>query len=151
MSKRAIVVVSLAGLVVVAAAFVLGRSTVSSAPPPAAASLSGYTDGFEAGRAAGIQEGRALQAGQALTGAERDTATAAFNAGYRAGVNDVFGGYDGGWSTGVPYAVTLVGGTGGATYRISSRVELRPGVDYFLCPDHKTLCQAPDATRGTPH
>lgn len=150
MSQRARIVVTVAGLVVVSAAFVLGRSTVNSSPP-SVPSPSGYTDGFEAGRAAGIQEGRALQAGQGLTGAERDTATAAFNAGYRAGVDDVFGGYDGGWSTGVPYAVTLVAGTGGATYRILSRLELRPGVDYFLCPDGKTLCQAPDKTRGTPH
>ena len=85
---------------------------------------------------------RVTRVGQALTGAERDSAGAAFNAGYRAGINDVFGGYDGGWSTGAPYVVTLVAGTGGATYRISSRIEMRSGVNYFLCPDRRSLCQS---------
>jgi hypothetical protein len=27
------------------------------------------------------------------------------------------------------------------TYRVSSRVELSPDVDYYLCPDGHTICQ----------
>src|SRR6185369_17132748 len=105
-----IVLPVLAGFTLVAGGFLLGRSGA----PTTAAGPSAYSDGFAAGRAAGVQEGRALQEGQALTGSERDGVTAAFNAGYSAGVNDAFGGYDGGWSTGAPYAITLTAGTGGA-------------------------------------
>jgi hypothetical protein len=69
--------------------------------------------GFDAGRAQGVQEGRALQA--------PPTARSAFDAGYAAGANDVFGGYDGGWDLGRPYVITLARGRGGVTYRIASR------------------------------
>ena len=46
---------------------------------------------------------------------------AAFDAGYAAGANDVFGGFDGGWSLSEPYVVTLARGSGAVTYRIDSR------------------------------
>ena len=46
---------------------------------------------------------------------------AAFDAGYAAGANDVFGGFDGGWSLAEPYVVTLARGSGAVTYRIDSR------------------------------
>jgi hypothetical protein len=133
-----IAVVVVAGLAALAAMFVVGRVT-APAPP---VSPSDFTDGFQAGRAAGVQEGRALQEGQALTGAERDAATAAFMSGYRAGLNDAFAGYDGGWSVNTPYVITLVPGNDGATYRIADRTQLQPGVNYFLCPDGVSLCQA---------
>jgi hypothetical protein len=126
-----------AGLAVLACAFIVGRVTA-----PARPAASDFTTGFQAGRAAGVQEGRALQEGQALTGAERDAATAAFMSGYRAGLNDAFAGYDGGWSVNAPYVITLVPGTDGATYHIAGRTQLRPGVNYFLCPDGVSLCQA---------
>jgi hypothetical protein len=132
-----IAVIVVAGLAVLAGAFIVGRVT---APAPPAAS--NFTAGFQAGRAAGVQEGRALQEGQALTGTERDTAAAAFASGYRAGLNDAFAGYDGGWSVNAPYVITLVPGSDGATYRIAGRTQLRPGVNYFLCPDGVSLCQA---------
>ena len=46
---------------------------------------------------------------------------AAFDAGYAAGANDVFGGFDGGWSLSEPYVITLARGSGAVTYRIDSR------------------------------
>ena len=60
--------------------------------------------------------GRSRQA----TSAPRGT-RAAFEAGYAAGANDVFGGFDGGWSLGTPYVITLRKGSGAITYRIDSR------------------------------
>jgi hypothetical protein len=58
------------------------------------------------------------------------------------GANDVFAGYDGGWSVPAPYVVTLAPGANGVTYRIASRVQLRPGVNYYLCADGVSLCQS---------
>ena len=126
----------LIAVVVTVGSFLFGRST---AHPTQATGSGGadYTTGFQVGRAVGVQEGRALQVGEALTGPGRD----AFASGYVAGVNDAFGGYDGGWSLAKPYLVTLGAGTGGATYRIVSRTEMRPGVSYFLCPDGSGICQ----------
>jgi hypothetical protein len=49
----------------------------------------------------------------------------AFRAGYVAGANDAFGGFDGGWSLGTPYAITLERGSGGVSYRITKRSRLR--------------------------
>jgi hypothetical protein len=69
--------------------------------------IAGYADGMHNGRAAGLQEGRALQAPLTLPSSQQGPAKAAFNAGYAAGANDVFGGYDGGWDTGSPYVVVL--------------------------------------------
>ena len=73
--------------------------------------------GVREGHAAGLQEGRALQA----TGSSPRSIRAAFDAGYAAGANDVFGGFDGGWSLSEPYVVTLARGSGAVTYRIDSR------------------------------
>jgi hypothetical protein len=112
--RMSVLLAILLGAVLAAGMFVLGRAT---APDRA----SGYGAGYAAGRAQGVQEGRALQEGLALPAGARDAATAAFNAGYRAGANDVFGGYDGGWSLGTPYLITLVAGSDGVTYRIASR------------------------------
>ena len=36
------------------------------------------------------------------------------------GANDAFGGFDGGWSLGTPYAITLGEGPGGISYRIGA-------------------------------
>jgi hypothetical protein len=106
--------VLLFGVVMAAGTFVIGRATAPRA-------ASGYGTGLAAGLAQGVQEGRALQEGLALPADARDVATAAFKAGYRAGANDVFGGYDGGWSLGTPYLITLAAGSDGVTYRIASR------------------------------
>jgi hypothetical protein len=81
--------------------FLIGRATA------------GDEGDFDAGRAQGVQEGRALQ----VAPADRR----AFEAGYSAGANDVFGGYDGGWDFGRPYTITLGHGGDGITYRIASR------------------------------
>jgi hypothetical protein len=81
--------------------FLLGRETAGGDP------------GFDAGRAQGVQEGRALQ----VAPADRSP----FEAGYAAGANDAFGGYDGGWDFGRPYTITLAHGSDGITYRIASR------------------------------
>ena len=139
-TRRAALV--LIGLVVAIGAFLLGRTTAHPSPA-AGTSGAGYAEGFQVGRAVGVEEGRALQEGQTLTGPDRDAATAAFASGYVAGVNDAFGGYDGGWSMAAPYLVTLQAGTGGATYRIASRTSMQPGVNYFLCPGGSGICQEP--------
>jgi uncharacterized membrane protein len=49
------------------------------------------------------------------------TAGATYNAGYSAGREAAFAGYDGGWAYGVPYVITLRRGGRGFTYRIASR------------------------------
>jgi uncharacterized membrane protein len=54
------------------------------------------------------------------------TAGATYDAGYRAGREAAFAGYDGGWAYGVPYVITLQRGGSGITYRIASRKPLTP-------------------------
>jgi hypothetical protein len=103
----------------------------------------GYADGVQAGRAAGLQEGRALQLPLELQPGVQDTAKAAFNAGYAAGANDVFAGYDGGWDMDSPYIVVLTPAGNGIVYRIRSRTPLKRGVNYHLCPNSIVLCQEP--------
>ena len=72
-------------------------------------------------RAAGLSEGRALQASESAAPGARRATRRAFAAGYTAGANDVFGGFDGGWSLSTPYVITLRRGSGPITYRIDSR------------------------------
>jgi hypothetical protein len=103
------VVAVLAGVALAVAGFALGRATADTE--------AGRDAGVREGRAAGLQEGRALQA----TGSGGPGARAAFDAGYAAGANDVFGGFDGGWSLSQPYVITLARGSGAVTYRIDSR------------------------------
>ena len=107
MSSRVVAIV--AGAALAACACALGRST---ADPDA-----GHDAGVREGRAAGLEEGRALQA----AGSSPRSTRAAFDAGYAAGANDVFGGFDGGWSLSEPYVITLARGSGAVTYRIDSR------------------------------
>jgi hypothetical protein len=64
-------------------------------------------------REAGVREGRLLQ--------QPVAARAAFDAGYQAGANDVFGGFDGGWDYNRSYVITLRKGAEGITYRIATR------------------------------
>ena len=78
-----------------------------------AAAAIGRTTAPDNDRAAGVEEGRALQ--------QPAQARDAFKAGYAAGANDVFGGYDGGWDYGRPYVITLKKGSNGVTYVIASR------------------------------
>jgi hypothetical protein len=111
MSSRvvAVAVAVVAGAALAAGGFVLGRATADTD--------AGHDAGVRAGRAAGLEEGRALQA----TGDAPRSTRAAFEAGYAAGANDVFGGFDGGWSLSEPYVITLARGSGAVTYRIDSR------------------------------
>jgi hypothetical protein len=88
----------------VAGAFVVGRATAPG---------DDRTGSADAARAVGVREGRALQ----VAPSSRD----AFRAGYDAGANDAFGGYDGGWDYGRPYVITLAKGESGITYVIRSR------------------------------
>ena len=91
--------VVLVGVVVVAV--VLGAAALGRATAP------------QDDREAGVREGRQLQ----VPPEARD----AFQAGYEAGANDVFGGFDGGWDYGTPYVITLKKGTDGVTYAIATR------------------------------
>jgi hypothetical protein len=77
----------------------------------------------------------------ALPPGTRDHVKAAFDAGYRAGADSAFGGYDGGWSLGEPYVIVLAKGGNGITYRIAARILARDGVDYHRCPPPTSICQ----------
>jgi hypothetical protein len=92
---RVVLVTAIVGALIVGAA-ALGRAT---AP--------------DNNREAGVREGRQLQ----VPPQARD----AFQAGYEAGANDVFGGFDGGWDYKKPYVITLKQGTDGVTYAIATR------------------------------
>jgi hypothetical protein len=124
-------------LAILAAAALVGLGRLT-APSPAAArargyhdgTTAGYADGFSAGRAQGLQEGQATAATAALPPGAHARARAAFDAGYRAGANATFSGWDGGWSLGQPYVIVLTSGANGITYRIAAR----------------TSCPAPPAT-----
>jgi hypothetical protein len=100
-----------------------------------------YFAGLLAGEAQGRQEGRALQEGTALPKNARHAVSDAFNAGYTAGANDAFAGYDGGWTLSAPYIVTLNEGAGQIVYRIDSRTVVKARVTYQLCADGHDICQ----------
>ena len=133
------------GLGVVAGFFAAGRGTagVHRDDTYRTGWFAGYPRGLTEGRTEGVREGRAEQETGTLPPTLREGARAAFNDGYRAGENDAFGGYDGGWSYATPYAITLASGGRGVTYRFASRTPLRQGVDYYLCPHSADLCQRP--------
>ena len=103
----------LAGVSLAAGGFAVGRVSADTD--------AGHDAGVREGHAAGLQEGRALQ----VAGSPASGSRAAFDAGYAAGANDVFGGFDGGWSLSEPYVITLARGSGAVTYRIESRLALR--------------------------
>jgi len=128
----------LAAVLVAAGTFLLGRETAPTPKPKG-----DYFAGLRAGEAQGRQEGRALQAGAELPANEKDVARRAFDAGFAAGGNDVFEGYDGGWDKSRPWIITLDAGTGQLVYRIASREQVRAGVNYYLCPHGHSLCQQP--------
>ena len=119
-------------VVVAAGAFAAGRLT-SRRPPPTA------DQGYAAGHADGVREGRAEQGTLNLPATDKNI----FDSGYAAGAADAFGGYDGGWDRNAPYVIVLAPGKAAVTYRIASRVRLAPDVNYYLCPDGHTLCQQP--------
>ncbi|HEY2273801.1 MAG TPA: hypothetical protein VGH30_13580 [Jatrophihabitantaceae bacterium] len=137
-----------AGIVAAAAIgtalFAIGRAT---APSPAhhapSTSVGDYFDGLRVGEAEGRREGRVLQEGISLPKHDRRPVRHAFDAGYTAGANDAFAGYDGGWALHVPWIVTIEGGAGQIAYRIKGREQIEPGVEYFLCADGHSLCHQP--------
>ncbi len=128
-----------AASVVAIAMFALGRASVHT---PAASPLGDYFDGLRVGQSQGRELGRAQQAGAALPPHDRRVAHDAFRAGYAAGADDVFAGYDGGWALGVPWIVVLEPGGTRIDYRIRDRTPMMPGVAYYLCPDRKSLCHS---------
>ena len=120
-------VLAVVALIVVAAgSFWLGRSNSPRPSPP------------DRGYAAGVRDGRAEQATVNLPATDR----VVFDSGYAAGAADAFGGFDGGWDHKVPYAIVLTPGAD-ITYRIASRTEFVPGVNYYLCGDGHTVCHQP--------
>lgn len=129
------------------AGVVVGRATVDTHAARERGYRSGlydgYFDGLPVGEAQGRREGRALQEGISLPAGDRRVAKDAFDAGYAAGANDAFAGYDGGWTLKAPYVVTLERGRKDITYRIASRVPLETGVAYYLCPTGHGLCRQP--------
>jgi hypothetical protein len=134
---------SLVAVLAVPALVALGRVTADRAPArrsPVDQSAE-YFDGLQVGEAQGRREGRTLQEGIALPANTRRAVHDAFDAGYVAGANDVFAGYDGGWAIGVPYVVTMAEASGHIVYRIKTREPMKPDVNYHLCADGHDICQ----------
>ena len=65
-----------------------------------------------------------------------------YDDGYRAGREDAFSGYDGGWALGALYIVTLRRGSPGITYRFARRWPLLPGREYRSCRQD-IICSRP--------
>src|SRR5690242_15640953 len=93
-----ILLVAVAGAVAVGL-FAAGRATAGTE----AARSRGYAAGQAAGHADGVREGRALQGTEGVPAGSQRATRQAFDSGYAAGANDVFGGYDGGWDVSAPY------------------------------------------------
>ena len=127
---------ALIGIVAAAGLVALGRVSADVDAVRDEGQAAGHAEGERAGLARGLAEGRALQVRP--SGGRRS----AFRAGYAAGADDVFGGYDGGWDLARPYVVTLAKGRAPVTYRIDSRMPMRAGVAYFRCSDRGKLCRA---------
>ena len=143
-TRRALGSVGLVAGILVAAALVwIGRASAQHGATSQAAKDDAYFAGLLAGEAQGRREGRVLQEGASLPANSRQPVTDAFNAGYAAGANDAFAGYDGGWSLSVPYVITVVEGSGQIVYRISTRTPVVANVNYFLCAGGHGICQAP--------
>jgi hypothetical protein len=98
--------------------------------PPAFASEATW---WAEGHARGVVDGRVLQGSMPLAPSERAAVGQAFRNGYAAGQTDAFGGYDGGWTIGDPYVVTLRAGGSGITYRFASRTPMVKGQAYYRC------------------
>ena len=126
--------VAAVAVALVAAGVLVGRAT-------APVRDRGFTQGNAAGYAEGVAAGRSLQIGDTVPTGSKDVAQTAFQAGYRAGENDAFGAYDGGWKLGAPYVVILGKGVGGAAYQFVERDQLTPGTMYRLCPNGTSLCR----------
>src|SRR4051794_30913276 len=128
-------------VLVAAGSVLLGRASVDTHAAREQAYGNGYADGLRAGVAQGKQEGRALQEGESVVAGSRQPVRDAFTDGYRAGSNDVFAGYDGGWELSTPYVITLERGSGQISYRIGSRERLADGADYYLCAGGHRACR----------
>jgi hypothetical protein len=126
----ALVLVLAAG---VAGGFLLGRTT---APTHDHA----WEDSYSLGYDQGLGAGRVLQIGDTIGPGQKDAAAKAFQAGYRAGQDDAFGSYDGGWEIGTPYVVILGHGTGGSAYRFAYRVTMVKGSTYEACGTAVGVC-----------
>jgi hypothetical protein len=134
--------VVVAGVLVVGALGWFGHAvTHHQASPQRVSDSDAYFAGLRAGEAQGRQDGRAMQEGVALPKDAQQPVRDAFGAGYTAGANDAFAGYDGGWTMGVPYVVTLASGHGQIVYRIDGRTPVKAHVSYYLCADGHDICQ----------
>jgi hypothetical protein len=80
--------------------------------------------------------------GRAVRPSSAHARAAGYHAGYLAGREDAFSGYDGGWAYGQVYAVVLrPSGRPGITYRFAQRWPLEPGREYRACK--QGLCSRP--------
>jgi hypothetical protein len=75
----------------------------------------------------------AFLAGRSSVDLPREAAASEPPASYRAGREDAFSGFDGGWAYATPYIVTLTRGGPGITYRFARRWPMRPGIEYRAC------------------
>jgi hypothetical protein len=75
----------------------------------------------------------AFLVGRGSAGTRQVPARGSFDAGYLAGREAAFAGYDGGWAYDAPYIVFLRPGGPGITYRVARRLPLMPGFEYRVC------------------
>src|SRR3954451_6296697 len=130
-------------LIALALALAGGASAAGRFSADASAAFDhGHAAGLAEGHAAGLAEGEAegLRTGRALQAPV--SAQDAFNAGYAAGTNDAFGGFDGGWEAGLPYVVVVARADGDVTYRMLSRTPMHDGVVYRLCAQSHAVCHS---------
>jgi hypothetical protein len=138
--------VLMAALLAVVALVIVGglaaRTPHAAEPGFRVAYDAGYRADVQEGIPQGRDEGRALQEGVSVATASRQPVVDAFRSDYAAGANDAFAGYDGGWVLGEAYVVTLTAPPPPISYRIQTRTPIEPGVNYFACPEGRSLCQS---------
>jgi hypothetical protein len=83
----------------------------------------------------------AFLVGRSTVGTHRILTRGSYDAGYLAGRDAAFGGFDGGWAYGAPYIVVLQRGGPGITYRVAHRIPMQSGVAYRRCGSQ--VCSSP--------
>jgi hypothetical protein len=81
----------------------------------------------------GVGSGAYLLGRASVDSRPAPVAPGGYTEGYRAGREAAFGGFDGGWSYGEPYIVSLSRGGPGVTYRVARRWPMLPGETYRRC------------------
>jgi hypothetical protein len=142
-SRRKAVLIGTVAVLAAGGFFLLGRLMTADGAGSSHSATNDYFNGLQVGEAQGREEGRALQVGSEVAADSKTPVGDAFTAGYAAGSNDAFGGFDGGWALASPYLVIVEPGNDKVTYRFSVRTLVEPDTNYYLCADGRTICHEP--------